>query len=277
MPTEKVHLLVDGHVHLYPFMAARTMLDAASANFLRSHDVLHDQPASRPPGGVLLVADPEGTKGFARLAAFRDDRPDRPWSQEHADSANLVFRRSDGAQVAAVRGQQLVTQEGLEVLTFGAAVPWAQLPLFTTVDRIAAAGGIAIIPWGAGKWLGRRGRLVTQLVRASAQRPDILLADNGVRPWCWSRVPQFEAAAETGVRLIAGTDPWPIRGEELRAGSYGFRVSLNCRPEGFAMALLRELRNPAGFFPLFGRRMSLRRFASNQVRLTLQQRQSRQR
>ena len=105
------------------------------------------------------------------------------------------------------------------------------LTLVQIVARINAAGGWSIITWSAGKCLGKCGRVVTNVIAAKCARPDIMLGDNGGRPWCWYRVPQFEMAAERGMRVSAGTDPVPLKGEDRRVGSYGFRVRVD-RAEG---------------------------------------------
>ena len=223
---EPANVYVDAHVHLYPFMSVRRVLDAAERNLLGGRD------GSRSACGLIVVADPEGVEGYARLLAHAAVPPDRdepdPWRREAVDSRSVIFRRPSGTSIVAVQGQQLITGEGLEVLGAGytGKLP-SGLPLAALVDRIRARGGSSIVAWGAGKWLGRRGRIVAEMINAEGGRPDVMLADNGGRPWCWSRVPQFELAAARGMRIVAGSDPLPLQGEENRVGSYGFRVRVD--------------------------------------------------
>lgn len=253
-----IDLRVDAHVHVYPFMSVAATLDAAAHNLFEEH-------AGGPRHGVLLVADPEGVDGWERLA--RSARAGR-WQRVGIDGDAVTFRRDDDVELAAVKGQQLVSREGLEVLGTGcrARVP-SGLPVADIVERIRAAGGLAILAWGAGKWLGDRGRVVDDVIARESGQTDVMLADNGGRPRLWPRVPQFETAAEHGLRVLAGTDPLPLRGEERRIGSYGVRVRV--RVPGGPAALQDALRRPEVPVEIVGRRVTTPRFAAGQLRLRL--------
>lgn len=264
IPSDSLYLRVDGHVHLYPSVPPRSLLDAAGENFFGATGA----PGQQEAAALLVLADPEGVKGFDRLARSVETQDDEEWTPGYRDAKSLTVKRKDGARIAIVRGQQLITSEGLEVLTLDDQIHRSQRPLFSTVDRVTATGGISMIPWGAGKWYGRRGRLLTDLIRASEHREDLLLSDNGGRPACWSRVPHFDAAAAAGLHVVAGTDPLPINGEERRTGSFGFCIRISNIPEEqIASAFCRELRNPAAIISFFGQPIPLRRFISNQMRL----------
>jgi hypothetical protein len=269
--TEKqtADLIVDAHVHIYPFMSVQALLDAAERNLFAG---VNGAPQTR--SGVLLVADPEGVRGYARLLDRPDAEDTGAWRREQSDARHVTFRKNGGARVTAVRGQQLITREGLEVLGIGHDAELASgLPLGRMVAQIRAAGGRSILAWGVGKWLGRRGRALTSLIIAEAGQPDVMLADNGGRPWCWSRVPQFETAAERGMRVLAGTDPLPLAGEERRIGSYGFRI--RARDDGDPappQALWRALEAPDTPLQIVGTPMPVSGFVANQLRLRLRRR-----
>ncbi|HET6630831.1 MAG TPA: hypothetical protein VFG91_13740 [Woeseiaceae bacterium] len=258
-------LVVDAHVHLYPCMPVRAMLDAAGRNLFGASG------AAPAAVGVLLVADPDGVPGYERLLTEPGERDRGGWRREQGDERSVTFRGDGGAMVTAVRGQQLITREGLEVLGIGCdARLRSGYPLAEMVARIRAARGWAILAWGAGKWLGRRGRTLTSLIEEEAGRPDVVLADNGGRPRAWSRVPQFATAAERGMRVLAGSDPLPLRGEEQRIGSYGFRI--RARAGGgvpLAESLRRALETDAPA-EIVGRPMAVHGFIANQLRLRLQ-------
>lgn len=267
-------LLVDGHVHVYPWMSVQRLLDAASSNL-----GICDGSATGGERGILLVADPEGIGGYERLAGNGDVDP-RPehdgWVRESHDPDSVSFRHASGKRLTALRGQQLITREGLELLGFGcSSLLQSGLPLSQLVERVRGAGGWSVIAWGVGKWLGRRGRIVTDMIVAEAGRPDIMLGDNGGRPWCWYRVAQFEAAAERGMRILPGTDPLPLKGEEQRVGSYGFRMHVSPRNDETLIGAFRQaLEEPDVPLHTIGTRMSVTRFVSNQARLRLRSRLS---
>lgn len=256
-------LYVDAHVHIYPCMSVEAMLDAAERNLLAGR-----AESARARAGVLLLADPEGVAGFERLAT--GDAGGR-WRRDDANGTSVTFRREPGATITVLQGQQLISREGLEVLGTGyrGRLP-SGLPLTEVVERIRGAGGLAILAWGVGKWLGRRGRVLNDLISREAGRPDVMLADNAGRPRLWRRVPQFATAAERGMRILAGTDPLPFAGEERRVGSYGFRVTV--RPaagEAPAAALQRTLQTPGVPVEIVGRQIPIRAFIDNQLRIRL--------
>lgn len=263
-------LYVDAHVHVYPCMSLASVLDAAAQNLLRG------RPPSPPPAGVLLVADPDGVPGYARLAA---DAIGPRWHRMQADGRVVNFVNESGIVLAALPGRQLVSEEGLEVLGAGCGdrIRSGQ-PLAELVEAVRAAGGLALLAWGVGKWLGRRGRVLDRVIAEQAGRRDVMLADNAGRPGLWSYVPQFAAAARCGLRVLAGTDPLPFPGEARRIGSYGFRVRVPAAPGDAARMLWRALETPGVPIEIVGRRMSARDFVAGQLRLrTMRIRRSRRR
>ena len=270
MDHRTTNLIVDGHVHVYSNVSIETVLECARRNFsaltdsLEHHDTL----------SVLFVADPSGVHGFDRIASAND--PNSPeacasWVQLNRDDCHVSLQHSTGDTIVAVKGQQLITSEGLEVLGIGyGAHVECGLSLSKTVETIRSNGGRAVLAWGAGKWLGRRGRLVTDLIVAEADSKDIMLVDNGGRPSLWSHVRQFDIAGERGVAILAGSDPLPIEGDERRIGSYCFVGRTNNDTSESHMQMIEELLSrPRSPYQTLGRRMSVRRFVSNQVRLRL--------
>ena len=131
-----------------------------------------------------------GTRSdVARLKAEDFDRggPIDGWTVESAgDGLTLLVRaRETGSAetgMFVVAGRQTVTAEGLEVLTFptrGPAVDGDALD--DVLARAADRGEIAVLPWGFGKWRGRRRRALEGALR---ERPpaSIFLGDCSTRP-----------------------------------------------------------------------------------------------
>lgn len=259
---------IDGHVHIYPAVPLASVFSAAYVNLRRAAGA-----AATPPGlGVLLLADPSGVDGFGRLAALgpAGSRPAEVagWAVETRREDALHFRHENSqARLAVLRGQQVVTREGLEVLATGAHGRLRDGDtLAATLAAVRSRGGWSTIAWGAGKWLGRRGRLVTQAIEAEAGSGDVALGDNGGRPWCWAAVPQFRTAAGRGMRVLPGSDPLPVRGDERRVGSYGFTMALDA-DRALVPALAEALASASNEINAAGRRVGVWRFAVNQLRL----------
>src|SRR5690606_32895041 len=109
------------------------------------------------------------------------------------------------------------------------------------------------------------GRVVDALIAREADAADVMLADNAGRPRLWSRVPQFAAAAASGMPILAGSDPLPLRGEELRVGTYGVRVR-SAAPADAAGDALRQALVSRAPVDIVGRQVSARDFFARQLR-----------
>jgi hypothetical protein len=82
------------------------------------------------------------------------------------------------------------------------------------------AGALPVVPWGFGKWSGRRGRLLAEFLAGPAAH-GLYLGDNGGRPWFWPTPRPFDRVGAAGRRVLPGSDPLPFASHQARAGSYG--------------------------------------------------------
>ncbi len=124
---------------------------------------------------TLMLAEMREDKVFVRRRAGQC-----PWPiQTTGEDCSLYL----ADRLLVLAGRQVVSAEGVEVLAQCTAAQFANgRPLEETIEEIQAAGALAVLPWGVGKWLGRRGKLVTE----AAARSPILLGDNAGRPPFWS-------------------------------------------------------------------------------------------
>lgn len=246
-------------MHLHDCYPPARFLAHAADNFER---------AARAHGwsavpGVLMLTESAGVDGFGRLAAGADTGP---WTVDPtADPSTLVAR--DGSRVLLlVAGRQVVTREGLEVLLLGTRVTMPDgRPVREVLTDGERAGALRVIPWGVGKWLFGRGRLVNELVDAARPGEGFFLGDSGGRPVFWTSPRHFDRAARHGIRVLPGTDPLPFASEVSRPGSYGF--ALAC-PEGVAPlagAITAALRGAAARLTPYGRLERVGPFLRNQL------------
>ncbi|GBO90160.1 hypothetical protein MSSD14B_38280 [Marinobacter salsuginis] len=104
---------------------------------------------------------------------------------------------------------------------------------------------LVIIPWGFGKWLGKRGLVLKQAMYQLAQL-EYVLGDSSGRPNCWQRIAQFEDAKRLGKHILSGSDPLPVAGQQRKVGIYGAAFYSDQRAEG----LVRNLRETILGLPL---------------------------
>jgi hypothetical protein len=257
--------MVDAHVHLHPLFPLAETFAAAESHFEGWARRLQ-LPA--PATGCLLLAENEGETRFQQLRERDAGAIDGGWRvRPTEEEASLIVGRDRETRIVLIAGRQVVTTDRLEVLVLGTVEPVPDgITLEQAIDRAAAARALAIIPWGFGKWWGRRGARLASLVARHEERP-FFLGDNGGRPDRFPRPPLLRTAAGHGIWDLPGSDPLPLPGEALRAGSYGFLLPIApdlARPfTQIRDAVLGARSQPT----LYGRRAGLAHFVRAQTAL----------
>jgi len=267
-------IMVDGHVHFHHGFKADPFLESAHANF-RSAARRMDTDASF--AGVLLLTESQDENGFNRLLAQVEQKEGKRsgaatiWTgQTTGEPTSARFTAGNRAPILVVAGRQIPTQERLEVLAVGTRRKFKEgRPIRTVIQEVAQVGALPVVPWGAGKWVGKRGRLVDELV-GSSDLPLFFLGDSGNRPRFWPYPVQFRRAEEEGIGVLSGSDPLPVPGEARRVGSFGsvLRGGLDALDSDEpASGLKRTLMAPATSLSPFGAPEALSRFVRNQLKM----------
>ena len=173
-------VLIDAHVHCHPIFSLHLFLQAAARNFtvVQSNPGVHSGVA-----GVLVLTQAHGEDSFSRLQQALQSRSVPDWELRETDeSISFYAVRTDGSRLLIVAGTQVVSREGLEALGIGTVSEASrQVPLREGLRSIREAGGLAVIPWGFGKWWARRGSVVAEALESESPS-DLFVADSGVRP-----------------------------------------------------------------------------------------------
>ncbi|MDX3908916.1 MAG: hypothetical protein QHC67_03765 [Sphingobium sp.] len=238
-------IAIDAHVHLHDPANAVTQVKAACAQL---YDTL-----GRTSAVALMLAEQAGRNVFGVLREHLEPsaEPEALWIGNRADPALVIA------------GRQIVSEEGLEVLAL-ACIDMVDdgLPARALVSRLLAQDAIVVLPWGVGKWLGKRGQLVRDLI-ATYPKGTLFLGDNGGRPSFWPM------NASPSARILSGSDPLPLPGSAQRIGTFGTILSASLTREHPVRDLKRALRNPAQPLVPFGQTASVARFGRDQIRLRL--------
>jgi len=205
-------LVCDFHVHLHSCFSSERLFDDA---YERSVHCLKN-------GGddlcqvMLVIVDMGKTRHFADICASRFLSPG--WHVDDAESGCACLSKGN-RKMHIVQGWQGNTLERLEYIALGAVQPPIEgCSLAETITSIQQAGGIPVIPWGAGKWLGHRGKVLRSFLQAGTGL--FCLGDNGGRPYGWGESVHFKIARERGIPILPGSDPLPFAGDQQRIGSY---------------------------------------------------------
>ena len=237
-------ILVDSHVHLHNPARAMDDLRQAAAAFAAA--------GGGEASGVIMLAERAGYDVFRQLQS----QLSRTWE------LNSLWFWHGNQRLLVVAGRQIVTAEGLEILGLATRLPLPDgLPADQVLKKLDAEDAIIVLPWGAGKWLGRRGKIVDRLLE-QARPGRLFLGDNGGRPNWWT-VPQFSR----GVPVLAGSDPLPLPKSGNVIGRFGSVIDIQLSEYTPAARIKCALRDPATRISTYGRLAPSLRFIADQTRL----------
>jgi hypothetical protein len=245
--------LIDTHCHYYPRSTDEIFFTALVRNLHRQS--LQYQQASL---GICLL-DFADTQYFQRLA---DPAGGFPFSITRLDDQSLGLA-IEGHHLSVFCGRQLVSAEGLEVILYGCREEVCSgRPILDYIEEYQQQYLVAL-PWGVGKWFGRRGKIMSQLL---SEEHGFVLGDIASRPAWWSAVPQFSQASRQSVPILAGSDALPVPAFLQRLGSYGSLFPGELKQCQQWIDLVKQKRES---FRPFGRQVSTAGFLSDQLLLRL--------
>lgn len=221
-------LAIDSHVHVHDITDPQAWLDSVLLNFRKSVEQSQEISSFH---GALILTEPKAHCTFSLLQRYISEKAlalANPWDlTTTAEPISLRATHKSGDTILLLSGQQIVTREKLEVLSLLALPDIADgLSLTETIAQIHRIGGLPVLPWGVGKWLGRRGAIVSNFLANSPERP-LFLGDNGSRPSLWRSIPQFQLAQKAGIPILRGSDP--LRCSFRRRGPGSFGNTFECR------------------------------------------------
>ncbi len=231
---------------------------------------------------MLCLTESEHDKWFSRLKSCALNQAGHPNKKIYewkvattGESSSLALKGDRGELVYLLAGRQIVTSERLEVLALGTDKRYADgESLISTVESVLRDEAIPVIPWGFGKWYGKRGRILKRLIDSHVGHA-IYLGDNGGRSSILPYPSHFRLAEARGIRILPGSDPLPFPNESSKAGSYGFALfgTIDCAKP--ASDVKRILLDPAVQPVPYGKPETLFRFIRNQCAMQLRKRNSR--
>ena len=255
-------MLVDGHVHLHACFDVELLLDAALHNF--------QNLSGNNTAFFLALTESKSENYFQRLCQLGRGNEDTEislnnWQIQLTDeSCSLRAQKSDAESIYIIAGRQIVTLEKLEVLALLTEETFADgLTLEKTIDLVVKSGGIPAIPWGFGKWMGKRGLILAKLLESPI--PSLFLADNSGRPIFWQKPMLFKQAQQQGIGILSGSDPFPLKSESDRPGKAGFSIYGTLDPKKPASSLKKLLLHHNSSPQVYGALETPWRFLRNQV------------
>lgn len=259
------NIAVDSHVHFYktwniPLNKLLTTVYTNISNNLPDEIIANSLPA-------ICLLDTNIDECLHNNKAGNDKKHET-WKIQRNEKENCSYYAHTGNKyLLIVTGKQVNTIEGLEVLLLGDPALPEKKASTEHLLSIQNKNTLCIIPWAAGKWLGKRGQLVSGLIKSMDEK-QFILGDNGGRPAVWKNISQFKKVFNKGDSILAGSDPLPIGKHYRKAGSYGniVPVDLNyVKPwESLHASILNHNK-----LKTFGQLSSTTEFLLNQIKLRI--------
>lgn len=191
----KYSLHIDTHAHLYDCFNLEMWVRHALKN-LSVSDVVQ---------GIVVLVDREGQRSFERL---RREVPTFGDWKEYTVSEELRTGviSLDGQELIVIPGVQYVSAERLEILALGAirSIPDGHA-LLDVIEHVLSQRATVCLPWSPGKWLGRRGDHIRNVL-ARYCAADLCLGDISVHAQSWPRSRILNEYMAQGFTCLMGTD-----------------------------------------------------------------------
>ena len=220
---EKKLLLIDSHVHIYNCFPIKSFFTNALENF----KVQCLKSGFRNFIGILFLTETKDYNYFSRL---KDNHFKRELDEldlkliKNNEIDSLVYKNRDNNYLVLIAGKQIITLEKLEVLALGTVEKLEYgKNLKESIEYINFLGALPVLPWGVGKWIGTRGKIIKDYIENKRDR--IFLGDNSGRPEFWLNPEQFKLVNTKDIIIIRGSDPLPIKSQEKKIGKFGFLIN----------------------------------------------------
>ncbi len=256
-------LFVDAHVHLHPEHSLDVFLEGACANVAWGASQMG---LRQSPLGCLLFAECAWHHTFHNLLYTNITTNGATWRIEPTDEPESALAyRNNVLRLVLIAGRQIVTAERLEVLALATS---SRFPDGEPIEHVLRStlddSAITIMPWGLGKWWGRRGLIVRHLIRSLWGRT-IMLGDNGNRPQLSPLPLLMRLGRRYRMPILPGSDPLAIPSHVTRSGSYGFVLHTSLPLDRPAEHLRRVIAPGMAQPRIYGRRLSWPQFIRTNI------------
>ena len=258
--------LVDAHVHFHECFNPDKFFEYAHSNFQK---YLYSLKLDSDISGFLLFTEGAGAHFFEKFKNISEQNHDRTWAFKATKEDCSLVASNGSKKIILVSGRQIVTKENLEVLAIGSN---RQFPdnrcIEETIRNVIASGALPIIPWGFGKWIFRRGTLITEILNSNSFK-SLFLGDNGGRLRFSKQPPHFTLARSKGILILPGSDPLPFPDQISKPGSYSFLIEKEPDLERPAQQLKDHLLNRTDQPSIYGQLESFYGFIKSQFSIQI--------
>jgi hypothetical protein len=240
-------IFVDAHVHFHNTYHPAAFLNAAYRNI---ENIARSSKNNDRWIGVLCFTTGEKEAGSDLWQSGyslqeRKNSKHGNWHIQATEEDVSVRAIQHDKELFLIAGRQIVSHERIEILAIGTRHQFEEgKPLEVLLEEVSDHEAIPVIPWGVGRWMGKRGRILKETILHHASRK-LFLGDNSNRPQFWPKPILLKEAENHGFKNLPGSDPLPFPGEYRKPGSYGFALNGSLEPEQPFKSLKEKLFDPA--------------------------------
>lgn len=263
-------IAIDGHVHIYSDFSTSRFFDAAWENCSK---LSSGQGLPTSPDCALFLTEGGENNVFKTLWQMAESQDqvsvDSFRFLRTGESNSLIVEKGD-KRMFFFAGRQHVSQENIELLSLFSKhkINDRSLPLAELAQTVADNGGVVVLPWGVGKWFGKRGDVVKRLLTSDRNIP-LFCGDNGNRPLLWPTPSLLRFARKNHIPILSGSDPLPLASHCNRVASFGTLLLQGKLPKSHPAASLRDQLSKVENLREFGSRYNPVRFFCDQLRINL--------
>ncbi len=215
---------IDGHVHFYKIFDPDLFFQKSINSFAKYFSV--SDHVNEKTVNILFFSEGKENDFFSEFKKNEivfNDKNYKFFNTDENVSLKLMIKDKDILYI--IRGRQIVTRENIEILHIGTDITIKDgTPAKNVLEIIKKRDETAIIAWGFGKWFFGRKKVVRSLLQSDRSR-FMFIGDNSARPTIWPTPRLFLYGKKRGIKIINGSDPLPIKGEEKKPGSYFFSLT----------------------------------------------------
>ena len=111
--------------------------------------------------GVLCFTESNGMNYFENLYSNNNFIRNNANYLKQNEENSLLCIDSNDKKILFIAGRQIVTLEKIEVLALGLKENYSDnKSIEEVINYILSKNALPVIPWGVGKWIGKRGAIV---------------------------------------------------------------------------------------------------------------------
>ncbi len=255
-------VLVDFHVHIHDIYNPEKFFNSAFDNFT----FFAKKHGFNFKTGFLFLTEIKGFNYFEKLSNGNISLTsfDIFFPQE---KISLLITNRLNQKIFLISGRQIVTKEKIEILALGTGENFDDgNTLISSFAEIINSGALPKLPWGVGKWLGNRKKILEEFILENSDKK-FVLGDNSGRPVFWPKSKLFALAESRNIPVLRGTDPLNIPADETKAGSFGNILHCDIDPDYPGQSVLETVKKMNSSPIPYGRLENPFTFVRNQIQL----------